>query len=241
VGIVCALATEARHLNPTLGRAAAPSPEPTLLADGTLVAVSGMGPDAAAASARDLIRAGAGALASFGLAGGLDPTLVAGDICVPCEVMTRQLPAIATTEAWRDRVLAALIGRVPRGHLFEGSLVSSTEIVSTVADKSELFGVTGAHAVDMESFAVAEVASTHRLPFIALRVVVDRALDELPRVIATASDPLGRIRLGVLLAALARSPSQLVSLVRLGSRYRAASQSMAAIARIGGWSRLAFL
>lgn len=217
-----------------------PDAAPTALADGTLLSVSGMGPDAAAASARALIRAGAGALASFGLAGGLDPTLAAGDICLPREVMTRQLPAIATADHWRDRVLAALIARGPRGHLIEGSLVSSAEIVGSIADKSELFGATGAQAVDMESFAVAEVASTHRLPFIALRVVIDRARDELPLAIAAASDSVGRIRLRPLLASLARSPSQLGGLVRLGRRYRAASQSLTAIARVGPWSRLAF-
>jgi adenosylhomocysteine nucleosidase len=199
-----------------------------------------MGPDAAAAGARALLLAGATALASFGLAGGLDPTLVAGDICLPREVMARHLPAIATTSRWRERVEAALVALAPRGHVIDGSLISSPDVVASVADKTALFGATGAHAIDMESFAVAEVASTHRVPFIALRVVIDHASDELPAAIAAAADLNGRIRPGRLLAALVRSPSGLVPLMRLGRRYRVASQSLSAIARVGAWSQLAF-
>ena len=242
MGIVCALTTEARHLNPSLRRqtpTVASLISPTSLADGTLLVVSGMGPDAAAAGARALIQAGATALASFGLAGGLDPTLVAGDICLPREVMAQHLPAIATADRWRDRVGAALIARVPHD-LIDGGLFSSARVVASVADKAALFGTTGAQAVDMESFAVAEVASTHRLPFLALRVVIDRAIDELPRAVTAAADGSGEVGLWRLLAALARSPADLAPLLRLGRRYRVASQSLSAIARVGAWSQLAF-
>jgi adenosylhomocysteine nucleosidase len=237
VGILCALTTEARHLKPTLRRPSTPFES---LTDGTLLAVTGMGPDAAASGARALIQAGASALASFGFAGGLDPTLAAGDICLPREVMAQYLPAIATAERWRDRVAAALIALVPRGHVIDGTLLSSARVVASVAEKAALFGATGAQAVDMESFAVAEVASTHRVPFLALRVVVDRAIDELPRAVTVAANHAGEIRIWQLLTGLARSPADLAPLMRLGRRYRAASRSLAAIARVGSWSQLAF-
>lgn len=243
MGIVCALTTEARHLNPMLRRQTPPVASLislTSLTDGSLLVVSGMGPDAAAAGARALIQAGATALASFGLAGGLDPTLAAGDICLPREVMAQHLPAIATADRWRDRVGAALVARVSQGQLVDGSLFSSAHVVASVADKAALFGTTGAQAVDMESFAVAEVASTHRLPFLALRVVVDRAIDEMPRAVTAAADRTGEVGLWRLLSALARSPADLAPLLRLERRYRAASQSLSAIARVGAWSQLAF-
>ncbi|MFZ1904034.1 MAG: hypothetical protein WAU56_01440, partial [Steroidobacteraceae bacterium] len=65
---MAALAAEARLLGP-----ARPHGAVRALADGTLVVVSGMGPSAAADGARRLIGAGATALVSFGVAGGLDP------------------------------------------------------------------------------------------------------------------------------------------------------------------------
>ena len=47
----------------------------TARADGTLVAIAGMGGTAAAAAACKLVEAGAAALVSWGMAGGLDPAL----------------------------------------------------------------------------------------------------------------------------------------------------------------------
>lgn len=237
MGIVCALATEARHLKPTLRRSSQPVES---LSDGTLLSVSGMGPDAVAGAARSLIQTGAAALVSFGVAGGLDPTLLAGDICLPREIMLQRVPSIATATAWRERVGAALSARIPGGRIVDGVLLSSPGIVMGAAAKTALFGSTGAVAVDMESFAVAEVASTHRLPFLALRVIVDRAADELPSIVTAAADAHGEVRLPQLLAALLRSPAQLPPLMRLGHRYRAASRSLAAIARLGRWAQLAF-
>src|SRR4029077_917603 len=69
VGIVSALAAEARHLGPTTQRREALAS----FADGTLLVVSGIGGSAAARGARALIDAGATALISWGMAGGLDP------------------------------------------------------------------------------------------------------------------------------------------------------------------------
>jgi adenosylhomocysteine nucleosidase len=237
VGIVCALAAEARHLKPSLPRPPRPVES---LADGTLLSVSGMGASAAAAGSRALIQAGAGALISFGVAGALDPTLLAGDICVPREVMSQNVPSIATASAWRERVAAALSSRLSTGHILDGGLLSSAGIISGIAAKAALFAGTGAQAVDMESFAVAEVASTHRLPFLALRVIVDRAIDDLPRVVSMATDEHGELRPWRLAAGLAKAPRQLGPLLRLGRRYRSASVSMDAIAHLGAWARLAF-
>ncbi|MGH8201914.1 MAG: purine and other phosphorylase-like protein, family 1, partial [Steroidobacteraceae bacterium] len=78
IGIVSALAAEARTLGPTAHGA-----ELRRLTDGALLAVSGIGENAAAAAARRLVLAGAGALASFGMAGGLDPALICGAVLLP--------------------------------------------------------------------------------------------------------------------------------------------------------------
>ena len=82
-GVVAALAAEARVLGP-----ARPQGEGlAVLADGNLLAISGMGPKAARSAALRLIDAGATSLVSWGLAGGLDPALEAGAVCVPREVI----------------------------------------------------------------------------------------------------------------------------------------------------------
>ena len=229
VGVVCALASEARHLRPT---------------DATRVALSGMGGAAATESARSLVEGGARALVSFGMAGGLDPAFIPGTIFLPSEVASADGAAvIATDQSWREQLgsqlrLSQSHGRSPLQPVLSGRLVTTATAVGSEADKALLFKRTGAAAVDMESLAIAEVARSRGLPFIAIRVIVDGAADSLPRAVTAAADQEGHLQIGRLLGALARTPSELPALIRLGGRYRAANRSLAAVARVALSTRM---
>ena len=218
VGIVCALASEARHLRPT---------------DGTLVMTTGMGSSAASEGARALIAAGAKALASWGMAGGLDPSLQAGAILLATEVVGPDGRVHPCDAGWRNRLSTRVGAR-------SGRLVTAAKSVGSVEDKAELFRTTGAVAVDMESAAVAEIAEQHGLPFLAVRVVVDSAADVLPRAVTAAADNEGHLQIWRLIGALALAPNELASLIRLAQRYRAANRSLATIARTGSLAPSAF-
>ena len=215
VGVVCALASEARHLGPL---------------DGTLVRVSGMGMVAAARCATSLVDDGATALVSWGMAGGLDPRLTPGTIFLPDIVISTAGGALATARPWRERLAAAVTTHHP---VTGGRLLTSARAVGSRTAKAALFRETGAAAVDMESMAVAEVAQSHQLPFIAVRVIVDAAADALPRAVTAAADSEGHLQIWRLLGALARTPGELGPLLRLAGRYRAANRSLAAVARAG--------
>jgi adenosylhomocysteine nucleosidase len=223
VGIVCALASEARHLGPVSLHAPVES-----LPDGTFVAVTGMGGAAAAKGAESLISAGALALASFGLAGGLDPTLEPGAVLLPQQVISSDGRRIATSEGWRERLVEAIR---PRTRAYTGNLLTVSRAVGSIDDKANLFRATGAMAVDMESLAVGEVAHHHQLPFIAVRVIVDSAADVLPKAVTAAADKEGHLQIRRLIGALALAPNELAPLIRLARRYRVANRSLAAIAR----------
>jgi adenosylhomocysteine nucleosidase len=227
VGVVCALASEARHLGPIRLHEPVES-----LPDGTLVAVTGMGGAAASRGADALINAGATALASFGLAGGLDPALSAGVILLPTEVIGAQIgdKRVGTAQGWRDRVAYAVSAHAP---VRSGRLLSASRAIASVADKAAAYRVTGAAAVDMESLAVGEVAERHQLPFIAARVIVDSAADVLPNAVTAAADKQGHLQIWRLIGALALAPNELAPLIRLARRYRVANRALAAIARTG--------
>jgi adenosylhomocysteine nucleosidase len=233
VGVVSALAAEARHLGPATRRHESLTP----LADGTLLAVSGMGRAAAARSARALIDAGATALASWGMAGGLDPALAAGTIFLPSEVISPEGVSVTTAREWRERLGSAL---APQHPLTQGRLVTTPGAVGSLAAKAALFRDLGAAAVDMESMAVAEVAQARKLPFIAVRVIVDSASDALPQAVTAAADSEGHLHIWRLMGALARTPADLAPLLRLARRYRAANRSLAAVARVGSLAPYAF-
>jgi adenosylhomocysteine nucleosidase len=220
------LASEARHVRPS---------------DAVRVALSGMGGAAAAHSARSLIEAGAQALVSWGMAGGLDPALIPGTIFLPSEVVSPDGSSVVATErSWREALGAALVrdgaasdARGGGAPLLQGRLLTTPKAVGSQADKSALFRETGARAVDMESLAIAAVAHSQQVPFIAIRVIVDSAADTLPRAVTAAADSEGHLQIGRLLGTLARTPSEIPALLRLAGRYRAANRSLAAVGRVG--------
>ncbi len=233
IGIVSALEAEARALGPAAPHGAGLRQ----LADGALLAVSGIGEGAAAAAARRLVLAGAGALASFGMAGGLDPTLICGTVLLPEDVVTAggdgpQAAPSATSREWRQRLRTALPASCMAGG---GRLLTSGRPIGRHA-KADAWRSSRAAAVDMESAAVAQVAQQARLPFIALRVIVDTAADELPAAVIAASGG-GRLRLGPLIAGLLHAPRDIPALIRLSARYRIAIRVLAEVARPGSAAR----
>lgn len=236
VGIVSALAVEAR----TLGSAERHGPELGRLADGALLAVSGIGRAAAAAAARRLVLAGAGALASFGMAGGLDPTLMCGTVLLPEEVAAPASSSgvvLPTSSSWRERLRAA----VPASCIVcGGKLLTTDRPIGQPAEKSAAWRDQGAAAVDMESAAIAQVAGQAGLPFVVLRVIVDTSADEVPAAVIAASAG-GRLRIGRLIAGVLGTPGDWAALIRLSARYRIASGVLAAVAAAESAARRALV
>jgi adenosylhomocysteine nucleosidase len=224
VGIVAALTAEARAICPKIK----PQGGPAILNDGTLLAVSGIGELAATRAAFRLIEAGAQALVSFGLAGGLDPALGAGTIFLPAEVIGAQDQRLLTSNGWRERVSKAL---APSASITVGRLLSSPNAITEVRDKAQAFHATGALAVDMESLAVARVAASRGLPFLAVKVIVDTASDALPPALIAATGS-GQLRVWPLIKWLALAPANIAGVMRLARRYQIARQALRAVAAV---------
>jgi adenosylhomocysteine nucleosidase len=231
LGVVAALEAEARAFCSSAQRDRSsnerrPGGGFSVLNDGSLLAVSGVGIGAATAAARALAAAPVSALMTFGLAGGLDPALKAGTVVLPTQVISRDGARFATCRSWQAR-LAAAVGTPYKA--VGGILLSSPLAIETPADKAIAFRDSGAVAVDMESVAVAEIAAAHQLPFIALRVIVDTASDVLPPAVIAASRT-GRVKIGRLLEGILTAPGEIAALIGLSLRYRAAMRSLRIVA-----------
>lgn len=177
------------------------------------VAIGGGTAAGAERAARELVAQGVTALVSFGLAGGLDPALRAGDVVIPSHVLLSGalLPVDPT-----------ILGRADGSTL----LCGETELATT-AEKRHLFEMTGAGAVDLESGAVARAAWKHGLKFAALRAICDPATRDLPSAALTALDARGAIGLLRVLRSLAARPGQLPALLALARDAAAARRSLA--------------
>jgi adenosylhomocysteine nucleosidase len=184
--------------------------------------VSGPGRERARIVAERAIADGAEAILSWGLAGGLNETAPTGTVLLPEAVIGAdgQWPS---DRVWRERLAVALANRFV---LNQQPLVSTEHILTTLQDKSTTASESGASAVDMESAAIAQVATEHGVAFVVLRVVADGPRDELPVNVATLVTADGHTRLRGLVG-------MVTSLHRLRLLLALARHSHAARRRLG--------
>ncbi len=160
---------------------------------------------------------------SFGVAGGLDPTLKSGDVVVATEVLSGDARWLAGFTLNEDLISRVALGR---RRVVRGGLAGVEQVIAARDRKAALHLETGAAAVDMESHIAAAYASEAGLPFAALRVISDPATRALPALAMSAIKPNGDIDLRKVLRGVARNPSTLRALVSTGIDFNRALRSL---------------
>lgn len=173
--------------------------------------------------AHELQRAVAGKVSgviSFGIAGGLAPTLGPGAKLVAQSIITETGEQFDTDPAWSKRIAAALGG---------APIVTMAGVDAPVADKSgrgALFAATGAFTVDNESHIAARVAAAHNLPFAAFRVVADPSDRQLPHAALVAMRPDGGLAFGAIARSILSDPGQIPHILRVARDARAGFEAL---------------
>ena len=164
---------------------------------------------------------GAVAIVSFGIAGGLNSHLSAGDWVVANGVMSGDR-YIQTDIEWSSRIAQ----RLPAAEL--GDIATVAVPVIHPANKRRLHWDTGAIAVDMESFHAAALAEELGVPFAAVRVIADPAHREIPSAAQLGLQSDGTVAVAPILYSLLRKPNQLPSLFRVASDAMIAFRALSA-------------
>ena len=162
-----------------------------------------------------------GPIVLVGLAGGLDPRLVSGDLVVVDEVVDPHGRVIEPPISRRLRIADAKRGRV----------TTTGRVVASAEAKHALGRTTGAVIVDLESLHFAELSRERDWDWGIIRVVGDPADQAVPGALDRFVDHLGRIRLGVVAGEIFRRPALLGTLRLLARQSRSALTQLGAALR----------
>jgi len=166
---------------------------------------------------------------AVGVAAGLTPCLRPGDVVIAARVtrgrQTTAAPDIVCDAEWLDWARSALDRSGGRCRV--GPIATVGEVLATGDAKRALAEMSGALAADMESWAIASVAAARAIPFLAIRVILDPATEDLPVAIDRLLDERGDPRARLLARFLFAHPFALPALLSLGWRTRTASARLA--------------
>lgn len=168
------------------------------------LALTGIGKVNAAVTAAQMCeRADPSMLVFTGVAGGLDPSLDIGDVVIGESLIQHDAgvlgdQGIETYQAGHipffnptdvlgfrpsDRLLAVVrrvmaespTGRVGDGRVTFGTILTGDQFLASDIERQRLHEQFGAHAIEMEGAAVAQVAERYGLDHLAIRTLSDRA------------------------------------------------------------------
>lgn len=170
-----------------------------------------------------------GAVYSFGVAGGLDPTLKPGNLLLSVRVLM-QNPAkdsLLTEQSWESspQLLATytVMAKNDPAITFRRGIFLGTDLEARDNPETGNKGLrekTGADIIDNESHIAAGFAAEHQLPFIAVRAVSDSVNKPLPPAALIALDADGSPNGGQIIKSLLKNPLQLPALVRTAIEYQ---------------------
>jgi adenosylhomocysteine nucleosidase len=155
-------------------------------------------------------------LALVGVAGGLDPSLVAGDVVLASAALDEE-----------GRQVPCTVLSLPGATV--GPVITVRRALYTPSEKAAGRS-TGALAVEMEAYPLAAWSARRGLSFIHARVILD-SLDEALPDLGDVLDEYGRVRPGELLRHLLERPSRIASLVGLQRGMQAVAPALGRLAQ----------
>jgi adenosylhomocysteine nucleosidase len=220
IGIIVAMTYEAKILEDEIGQLLGEIP--------FTVRVSSPGLKYAKKAAEQLLSEGHGFFISWGVSGGLNPSLKPGRLLISQQVTTVSDQALEFTGNLGKRISNELKPLNP----VLGRITSTEKPVVSPVEKSKLRNASNADAVDMESIAIAKIAKKNNCDFLSIRSIVDSANFEIPSSALAGMDSQENQAMFTVLKQLAYRPRELKSLVELSFHFRKALKTLSSSAKL---------
>jgi nucleoside phosphorylase len=222
VGVIAALPVEAACL---AGCSITPG-EPYCINDNLIVLVSGTGSARARISAAKLLESNVQALVSWGVAGALDIGLHAGDVILPEMIMHASQTYVPNPE-WHQRLHSRM--QKNNFNVSSGAITEVSDILISPEEKIKCHNATDAIAADMESAAIAAVATNANIDYLAIRVISDDVTIRIPDAVLRYTNCYGQPEQPGFIFEILRHPVQITLLIRLARGFRTAINTMQSI------------
>jgi adenosylhomocysteine nucleosidase len=219
LGIIAALPAEANCLTKKKLNVCSP----VEIQKDIFLCLSGMGYDSARRSSQQLIELGIDALISWGLAGSIDVSLKSGDLLLASNVITND-QSWSTHADWANKLQMEC--QHSSFSTLRAGIASVSDICNSISDKKNLSLKSGAIAVDMESSAIAELATTNNIDFLVVRAIADDADTNIPEAVLKHTDLLGKPNLIPFFLSCLKNPAQIKDLIKLAKCYKQALKTL---------------
>lgn len=196
-----------------------------------LICRSGVGYANAKEAAMKLIASGANQLISFGTAAALTSGLAVGNIVIPEIVVDTLGHRYLSQHPFRADCIK-FFSQKKDLVIHEGILSHASDVLRTSEHKKNLAKQTTAIAADMESFALAEIASENEIPFTVIRVISDEVDFQLPDIIISALSSAGHFNYAKFFLGLVQKPAEIVGCYELMLKFNKAKKTMVIL---GAW------
>jgi nucleoside phosphorylase len=179
---------------------------------GMEILITGMGRDNAERSLHSALKREQHQLVlSCGFAGALNPYLTTGTVVFATDEDAGLAPVLVASGACPVR------------------FHSTDHVVTSAAEKRELWEATGADAVEMESHITRAICRAHGIPSATIRVISDAAQETLPLDFNALMTAEQRLNYGKLILTLLVSPRKIPALLRLQRQTQMAARKLATV------------
>ena len=192
--------------------------------------VSGIGPTAAGRAAKELCNKGCSGLISFGYAGALNSSYRSGELAIGHSVSNGYNTFELYSEWLTDFINMVKNNNTPPMHMT--AFLSLPAPLNNKHQKVNHAQNGSWDAVEMESYAIAEVADKHRIPLLVIRAILDELDTMIPEGAANTIDAKGQQKTLATFYELVKIPSDLRKYLELAAAKSKADKTLSRVAAL---------